>query len=63
MNNNHGFIIYVLSLLVAMIIRIALWPDYLQTVMPDWILLALIYWCLAIPERVGIFNALSLIHI
>lgn len=57
MNNNHGFIIYLLSVLAAMIIRVAPWPEFMQFIMPDWILLVLIYWCLAIPERVGIVNA------
>jgi rod shape-determining protein MreD len=40
-----------------MILRIAAWPEFVQNLNPDWILLVLIYWSLAAPEKVGIFNA------
>ena len=40
-----------------MTLRIAPWPDFIHNLNPDWILLALIYWCLARPDRIGIFNA------
>jgi rod shape-determining protein MreD len=29
-------------------------PDWAQNLRPDWIALVLIYWCIALPERVGV---------
>lgn len=40
----------------AMALRIVPWPYTLANINPDWLLLALIYWTIAAPERVGIFH-------
>jgi rod shape-determining protein MreD len=40
-----------------MCLRILPWPDFFSSANPDWILLVLIYWAIAVPERVGIFHA------
>jgi rod shape-determining protein MreD len=50
----HG---YFISLLLAMCLNIVLFPVYLKNINPDWVLLILIYWTLAIPEKLGVFNA------
>jgi rod shape-determining protein MreD len=42
---------------MAMGLRITPWPNFLTSINPDWVLLALIYWAIAIPERIGIFHA------
>lgn len=40
-----------------MILRvISIFPD-LDALNPDWIALVLIYWCIALPERFGVFTA------
>ena len=57
MNNYVGFFRVLLTLVVAMGLRIAPWPGAMAALNPDWVLLVLIYWSLAIPERVGIFHA------
>ena len=57
MNNYVGFFRVLLTLAVAMGLRIAPWPGEMAALNPDWVLLVLIYWSLAIPERVGIFHA------
>ncbi len=45
-----------LTLLVAMALRIVPLPETLASFNPDWVLLVLIYWSLAVPERVGVFT-------
>jgi len=57
MNNYYGFGKIILSLILAMCLRIAPLPPAVAMFNPDWVLLALIYWSLAVPERVGIFHA------
>ena len=57
--NNVGFFRILFSLIVAMALRIAQWPSDWAMLNPDWVLLALIYWSLALPERVGIFHAFT----
>jgi rod shape-determining protein MreD len=57
LNNYVGFFRVALTLVLAMCLRIAPWPGEMVAYNPDWVLLVLIYWSLAIPERVGIFHA------
>lgn len=47
------------TLVLAMALRIAPLPGALAALNPDWVLLSLIYWALALPEQVGIFYAWS----
>ncbi len=42
------------SLLLAMVLRIMPIPSGWFIYNPDWVLLFLIYWAMAIPERVGV---------
>jgi rod shape-determining protein MreD len=56
-NNHTVFFRILLTLILAMCLRIAPWPVEMAALNPDWVLLVLIYWSLAIPERVGIFHA------
>ena len=57
MNNSYSAMRIFITLLVAMCLRIAPLPEILAPLNPDWVLLVLIYWSLAIPERVGIAHA------
>jgi len=58
MNNYYyGFGRIIFTLALAMCLRIAPWPGAMAAFNPDCVLLALIYWSLAVPERVGIFHA------
>ncbi len=57
MNNHYGSGRIILTIFLAMCLRIAPLPDTLAAYNPDWVLLVLIYWSLALPERVGIFHA------
>ena len=60
LNNYTGFFRILLTLILAMCLRIAPLPGVIAVFNPDWVLLTLIYWSLAAPERVGIFHAWTL---
>jgi len=47
----------VFTLILAMCLRIAPFPQVINHLNPDWVLLVLIYWSLALPYQQGIINA------
>jgi rod shape-determining protein MreD len=47
-----------LSFIGAMILLILPLPDWAKIYRPDWVALILIYWSMAIPQRVGLWTAL-----
>ena len=51
---HYGGGIILLSFVFALIAHMILLPDWLENLRPDWIALVLIYWCIALPERVGV---------
>ena len=53
--NNYGY--FVLSIILAMALRILPLPTSLDTINPDWVLLVLLYWVMTTPERCGVLNA------
>ncbi|NOQ35828.1 MAG: rod shape-determining protein MreD [Methylococcaceae bacterium] len=55
MLNNHQNL--VLTIALAMCFKIAPFPHAIRNLNPDWILLVLIYWSLALPYQQGVFNA------
>lgn len=57
MNSYSGSGRIILTIVMAMCLRITPWPGFLAGMNPDWVLLVLIYWAIAVPERVGIFHA------
>lgn len=57
MNNYTGSSRIILTVIMAMCLKIMPWPGFLASINPDWVLLVLIYWAIAVPERIGIFHA------
>jgi len=47
------------SLAIAMALRIVPWPREWLIANPDWVLLFLIYWNMALPDRFGVASAWS----
>ncbi len=45
-----------LSFLVALILSSLPLPDLAAVFRPEWLMLVLIYWCMAMPDRIGIFT-------
>lgn len=50
----HGGAIIFLSLTVALLLTIVPLPENLRLLRPDWVLLVLIYWAMALPHRIGV---------
>lgn len=49
--------VILISLAVALLLTIFPLPQWGEELRPQWVALALIYWNLAVPERVGVFWA------
>ena len=54
----HGYSVILLTFLVAFVLAVLPLPVWLQWGRPDWVVLVLIYWCIALPQRVGIATGL-----
>jgi rod shape-determining protein MreD len=55
-----GMLIILLTFFVCMVLTIIPLPQWMAAFRPEWLALALIYWCMALPHRIGIFTAFSL---
>ena len=51
---HHGGIVIVITFIVALLLTIVPVPEWARYARPDWVGLVLIYWCLALPDRVGV---------
>jgi rod shape-determining protein MreD len=56
----HAYGVILLTFLAAYVLAVLPLPPWLQWGRPDWIALTLIYWCIALPQRVGIATGLVL---
>ena len=54
---HRGGGIIVLSFIAAFALTIIPLPDLLKTLSPEFVTLTLIYWCMALPNRVGLGTA------
>lgn len=54
-----AIVYFLLTLSAAMVMRIMEIMPGLAEFNPDWIALVLIYWCIALPERFGVFAAFT----
>ncbi|MDR2876858.1 MAG: rod shape-determining protein MreD [Chromatiales bacterium] len=46
--------VIILSFIAALALAVIPLPDVLAALRPEWVALVLIYWCMALPERVGV---------
>jgi rod shape-determining protein MreD len=54
--DSHGGIIIWVSFAMAFILTMIPMSEAIEIYRPQWVTLILIYWCLALPHRVGIFT-------
>ena len=55
----RGLLIIWLTLILALILTLLPLPDWARPYRPQWISLVLLYWCIALPHRIGIGTGLS----
>ena len=56
----RGYWVVLASFLMAYVLAVLPLPQWLQWGRPEWLALALIYWTIALPHRVGILTGLLL---
>ncbi|MGE0860826.1 MAG: rod shape-determining protein MreD [Gammaproteobacteria bacterium] len=56
MDKPHRIWVIALSFLVAFMLTAMPLPDFALPWRPAWIAMALVYWCMALPERVGVLS-------
>jgi len=55
-----GMMIIGLTFVAALALTVVPLPSWMSIFRPEWLALVLIYWCMALPHRVGIFTAFSM---
>jgi rod shape-determining protein MreD len=50
----------VFTFAIALVLTVLPLPDWAQTYRPQWYTLVLIYWCFALPQRVGVASGWAL---
>jgi rod shape-determining protein MreD len=53
-NDSKGTLVIVASFAVAMLMNILPLPELINVFKPDWVALVLVYWVMAMPNRVGV---------
>lgn len=56
----QGRLVIVLTFVVAMALTIMPLPEWLSPFRPEWLALTLMYWCMALPHRVGVLSGFTL---
>lgn len=51
---HHGGWIIAFTFVVALMLTMLPLPDWAALYRPEWVAMVLIYWCLALPDRVGV---------
>lgn len=50
----HGRLVLVASFACALVLNVLPVPGWAEPFAPDWVALTLIYWCMAVPQRVSV---------
>ena len=51
---HHGGGVIIFTFIIALLLTVIPLPDSVRYLRPDWVGLVLIYWCMALPDRVGV---------
>lgn len=55
--NRHGTVIILLSFVIALMLTVMPLPDWAEEIRPQWVVMVLIYWAMALPQRVNVGTA------
>ncbi|WP_116368556.1 rod shape-determining protein MreD [Parahaliea mediterranea] len=58
MDRGQGYWVVIVTLLVAAVLAVLPLPLWLVWLRPEWVAMVLVYWCIALPHRVGVVAAL-----
>ncbi len=56
-NRHHGGWIILGTLVLAALFTVLPLPEWLEAYRPEWVALVVIYWVMALPDRIGLFTA------
>ena len=56
----QGTSIIILTFIAAMVLTVIPMPEWMALFRPEWVALTLLYWCIALPLRVGVGSAFIL---
>tara|TARA_R110000772_G_scaffold120071_4_gene226293 strand:- start:2707 stop:3210 length:504 start_codon:yes stop_codon:yes gene_type:complete len=57
LRGSHGIWVVVVSFLIAAFLLVMPLPEWLEYYRPEWMALAVIYWVMALPNRIGLLSA------
>ncbi|HDN69117.1 MAG TPA: rod shape-determining protein MreD, partial [Gammaproteobacteria bacterium] len=53
-SRHHGGGVIIFTFIIALLLTVIPLPDSMRYLRPDWVGLVLIYWCMALPDRIGV---------
>ena len=56
LGRRHGGWVIALSFIAALLLTIVPLPEWAGFLRPEWVAMVLVYWCIALPQRVGVFT-------
>jgi rod shape-determining protein MreD len=57
---SRGTWVIATTFVAALLLTVLPLPDWALRLQPEWMMLVLIYWCLALPERIGVGTGWSM---
>lgn len=57
LNRHHGGWIIFATFMAAALFTVFPLPQWLESYRPEWVALVVIYWVMALPDRIGLFTA------
>jgi len=57
LGKHHGGWIITVTFLLAALLTVLPLPEWMESYRPEWVALVVIYWVMALPDRIGLFTA------